>query len=264
MTIPIHSAILPIEGGIFLAKSNYVYNFSLESGKTGLFEKESENSISSILLGTDSPGVYLDASNHGLVTDTSKGHIKFRTRFLPTANSGLWQVSAGVVYSYKVDSNNRNFEEESNIFRSKIAVLPVTNMEKVPWKFFRLILLFTIIIIVFCIFVFYMRYKYKITQIKPESKEDFSQDVDFQRIMGYIKHHYAEKIVIKDLLRECHFSKPGFYNVLNKYNKNLPDMVKKYRIEKAKELLVNEKNKNIDEISLPRWLSRAYPFYKGV
>ena len=229
------------KGGKFMASSNYVYNLSMTESNYVLFEKTGENSVSSIPISTDSAGVYLDASDHGLVVDTVNGHIKFRVRFLPTAKSGLWQVSAGVVYLKKI---SLPLEEESNIFRSAITIFP----EKDHWRYFRFFMIFVFIAILFTLFIMTWRYRTRTKRTGTEIQKDMIQDPDFQRIIEYVRLHLAEKIVIKDILQECHMSKPHFYNIMNKYNQNLPDIVQKVRIDKAKDMLKNEKIKNIEEI----------------
>jgi len=242
------------KGGKFMAASNYVYNLSLADG-TVLFEKAGENMVSSIPVKSDSPGAYLDASNHGLMVDTSKGLIKFRVRFLPVARIGQWNLSASIVYLKRFYNEH---EEVSNIFRTTITILP-ENSE----KNFHIVLFFVVLFVLFSLFAIKWKYMAGRKNAKYKSVIDISQDADFEWITNYVARHISEKIVIKDILQEWHVTKPYFYTVMNRHNQNLPDLIHKIRINKAMELLRNERHKNIEEISVEVGYTESNHFSKA-
>jgi len=66
----------------------------------------------------------------------------------------------------------------------------------------------------------------------------------------YIHHHYSEKISLSDLCRECAISKQQMIRYFRTYLNTTPnEYITAYRINKARELLMNARQMNVKEIS---------------
>ncbi len=228
------------KGGKFIARSNYVYNLSFSKSKYVLFEKEGENSVSSIPLGTDSSGVYLDVSNHGLVVDTINGHIKFRARFLPNAKIGLWQLSAGVVYLDGHSLDGQIIENNSNLYGFTFQVVNPAKT-KMPWKkiWFFLALLSVAVLII-------LRLCGKRNTVLRNKETEVKTDDEFEKIVQYIEKNLDSELTVNKILADFKLSKSSFYQIINRNHVEFRKLLTNIRIKRAKKLL-EETEMNISE-----------------
>lgn len=100
------------------------------------------------------------------------------------------------------------------------------------------------------------------------SKEEYSKiayesmNVDFQKLLTYVKEHFSEQMYLRDLSKMFYINQTYCCNLFKKYTgSTFTDYINNLRIEKSKELL-KYINLTIEEVSLQAGYNDYYYFNK--
>lgn len=232
------------KGGKFLPQDNFVYNFSFSAQEREppvWFEKSVPNSLRSKLVTLQSPGLYISNLPGSAVLDTVQKEIRMRIKILEEARPGQWYLEGFSAVSF-IDQGKENF--------SKLVLTPVsivTDLEQrviFSWKWGVFVVLGLLLALLAVVF------KLKKPVFHPDELTPKIGHADLERIQAYISSHLGEKISLNEVLQSLHLSRNRFYGVMASQKQTLPDMVNRLRVEKAKKMLINNREKNIEEISL--------------
>jgi len=245
-------------GGKFIPASSYIVNISLSDSNLTAFEKSTEGRSTSTPLTPGKQGKYVDASHGAITFNTATGLVSIRTKILPQANCGIWQLSAAVTNSYM--QNFKGIDKFSYLFRRRISVRAINSPESSFLLTTFVVPFLLALTIGLCAFIL----------IKKRKKHsDFSNDPqhlkglqnDFNKILELINGNLYEDITSATIKKNLRLSQVRFYEILRINGTSIPKLLNKYRIDKAKTLLA-ETDKQISEIGYDVGFKESQTFFK--
>jgi len=88
------------------------------------------------------------------------------------------------------------------------------------------------------------------------------QDNDLLRVVEYVNANIREKISEKSILNGLALNQAKLKSILERAQRSLPQLINEVRINKAKELLIIDKKKNVSEVGFEVGYSDPTYFFK--
>jgi AraC-like DNA-binding protein len=252
--------------GEYLPCHNFIYNISVGGNGIRAFEKHKPNSIISDYL-QGNIGSYLDGRREQLVFDTINNELHFRGKVIDSLQSRIWRLSAVAYYvgrdtiSYGYFGHAPKGFVHSNVYRTYITVTSV------GMKGDNILVKVTIIAVFLSVIVMFSLFYLKREKFKRKIYSEIKPDREYEMISRYINDNIASELSANGIRNSLHLSYGRFYEIMNRNKKKLPQLINEIRINRAKELIVANPEKNFDEIGYMigvKSSSYFYRIFKGV
>jgi len=243
------------KGGMFLSSHNYVANLSFYTDNksyASVHEKKVERSFSNRFIANNLQGLYVDPSPEGVMIDTITGSFSVKMRLLSNAAPGNWILSA---YTMGIPPKKTSSRDERFSTRYQLPVKVGRNSKR-GWPLRVAVTLFLITV---CSILIYVHRKKRVPSLAmPPEPEIINND-----LTKYLSEHlHREDLSRETIITEMKITRNRFYELLSETGKiALPDLLKRLRITKAKELLLNQKL-TVSEIGYKTGFSNISYFIK--
>lgn len=243
--------------GEYIPCHNFVYNISVGGNKIGAFERRTPNSTKSDKL-QDNIGLYLDGKKANIFFDTVKNELRFRGRVIDSLQSRTWRLSATAYFisNYSTipkyfGSAIKGFTHSSSYFKLITVVSSDKKTGSIP--------VVIVLVLVFAPILFFHIKRRKITN---HSSLVPQQDREYEMVVGYVKTHLADELSANIIRNALHFSYGRFYEIMNRNKKKLPHLINEIRVNRAKELILANPDKNFEEIGYMIGIKNSSHFYR--
>lgn len=238
-------------GGVFHAKSNYVYNFSMIPRI--VLSKQAENRYPSSII-TNTLGAYMDARDTSAIFDSAHGLIRCPVRFPAEADTGTWSLRGFSDYG--------TGQSTSPLFYGTFRLVPASAVVAKKNRLWPLIPI--VLIIIIGVFAVARRKRPAPVPGKPTREEEI-----VRKFTDYVRQNLDRELGADNIETAMGLGYSSIYKMVKKVTGlHIRRYVLNLRMERARDLFENT-NFNISEImgkvgfNDPSYFAKAFKEHTG-